>query len=229
MIELLGRPHTMDEAVAWFQRVAATDEGVKPYHTDVGDLLAEQPYTDAIAELVVRVFDEGPTVARAAMCSYLRARPVEVEPLRGAWLRWVSPPAPWLDDRSGGGTRIGALLAGAADACRMATDPAVSDAFLALADKFGTWALWTEAIAHKDPLVRGVTALRDGVDHGVVFNPGAAGMLAWRYAKDAPHLLAAVAGILSGHDEPVRAAFLNEARKHLDDERLATVAAAIGL
>ena len=49
MIELLGRPHTMDEAVAWFQRVAATDEGVKPYHTDVGDLLAEQPYTDAIA------------------------------------------------------------------------------------------------------------------------------------------------------------------------------------
>lgn len=228
MIDILGRPHTIDEAVAWFQRAAATGEGLQPYHTDAGDLLAEQPYNDAIAEVVVRVFDEGPTNARDAMCSYLRARPIEVEPLRSAWLRWVSPPAAWLDERGPGGTRMGALLAGAAEACRMATDPAVSDAFVARADKDGTWALWTHAIAHKDPLGRGVFALRDGVDHGVVFSPGEADMLAWRYAKDAPHLLAAVAGILSGHPEPVRAAFRDEASKHLNADQVAAVSAALG-
>ena len=228
MITILGRPHTIDEALAWFRRVSVTGAGLQPYHDDAGDLLAEQPYTDAMAELVVRVFDDGPNTARAAMCSYLRARPVEVEPLRSAWLRWSSPPAPWLEERDQGGTLMGTLLSGACDSCRMSTDPVVSDAFLAMSDKYGGRAMWVEGIVHKDPRVRAVPALREGVDHGVVFGAGSTKLFAWRFGTEAPQLLAVVASILSGHPEPARAAFLDEASKYLDTAQLTAVAAAIG-
>ena len=74
-----------------------------------------------------------------------------------------------------------------------------------------------------------IDILRDGIDHGVRLSTGDADMLGWRYAKHAPNLLAAVAGLLAGHDESVRRAFLNEATKDLDAEQRAGVSAAIGL
>lgn len=40
MITILGRPHNIDEALAWFRSVSATGAGLQPYHDDAGDLLA---------------------------------------------------------------------------------------------------------------------------------------------------------------------------------------------
>lgn len=52
-------------------------------------------------------------------------------------------------------------------------------------------------------------------------------MLAWRYGKHAPERLAAVAGLLADHAEPVRAAFLAEASKHVDAAGREALAAAL--
>lgn len=169
MIEIDGRVLADAGAIAaWFTDAAASRDGVKAWHDDVGETLAEQPYSLAVAEAIVRVMDAGPTAARAAACTYLRLRPVDAPVLKRAWTRWVDPPVAWLDDvGSSSGAKMGSLLAWAAEQCGVATDPDVSAAFVRLADRYGTHALWARAIAHADPRGRGVDALSHGIARGV--------------------------------------------------------------
>lgn len=231
MIEIDGKTlTTTDEIASWLIDAAVTNRGVKPWHSNAGETLSEQPYSDEIAGAIVRVLDQGPSVARAAACTYLSLRPVNAPVLQQAWIRWVSPPASWLEDRgSTSGAKMGSLLAWAAESCGVAKDNATSAAFVALADRYDTWHLWTLAIVHADPAGRGLPMLRDGIDHGVRLSAGDADMLAWRYATHAPNLLAAVGGLLAGHDKSVRSAFFAEAGKQLDPLQAAAVAAALGL
>ncbi len=152
LITVDGRPIADAAALAdWFRTALRTREGLGPQHDGPADRLGYEDYRPEFVDAFAQVLDAGPSTAREEVLQYLQSRPIDDSPtLLGAYRRAVDPPAAWLDDKTRAGTPLGSLLTSAAIASGVASQPALRQAFLAIAPRFGATPSWVCAIAMVD-------------------------------------------------------------------------------
>lgn len=186
-----GRPIADAPALAdWFRTAIRTREGLGPQHDGPADRLGDEGYRPEFVAAFTQVLDDGPSTAREEVLKYLQMRPVDDAPaLLDAYRRAVHPPATWLDDRTAGGTPLGLLLTNAAIASGAARQPALSQAFLAVAPRFDSTPSWVCALAIVD-IDRALAAL--ATTDGSRFSPGQRALLRSIVQRLAPDRLDAV-------------------------------------